>query len=109
MDVYCSTCDEPWDTYHLQHEAIYDTGVPLDEARAWQALPPARQLTRRLREEFAAVGWVFGASVLNVKHCPGCPPGAQINQEKDETKAVFEELLGDDYDGLAVTLEDLGL
>ena len=109
MDVHCSTCDEPWDTYHLQWEAIYDTGLPLDEAEAWRKLPPAEKLTKRLRDEFAAAGWEFGSSVLNVRHCPACPTEAQINAEKDEIKTVLEELLGDDHDGLAVTFEDYGL
>ena len=27
MDVHCSTCGEPWDVYHLRHDAIYETGL----------------------------------------------------------------------------------
>ena len=23
MDVHCTTCGEPWDVYHLRHDAIY--------------------------------------------------------------------------------------
>lgn len=25
MDVHCSTGGEPWDVYHLRHDAIYET------------------------------------------------------------------------------------
>lgn len=109
MDVHCSTCDEPWDTYHLQNDAIYDTDLSVEEARAWRTLPSAQKLNERLREKFTAAGWVFGSSVLNVRHCPCCPKDAQPDPEKDEAKSAIEELLGDDEDGMAAMFEDYDL
>ena len=34
MDVHCSSCGEPWDVYHLRHEAIFETDLDPEEARA---------------------------------------------------------------------------
>jgi hypothetical protein len=34
MDVHCSTCNEPWDVYHLSHDAIFETGLSVEEAEA---------------------------------------------------------------------------
>lgn len=109
MDVHCSSCDEPWDIDHLKFEVIYDTDVGLEEARAWRKLPTAQKLDARLREKFNAAGWVFGASLLNVKHCPACPPDAQINEEHDALKSALEDMLGEDEDGLAAMYEDYRL
>lgn len=57
MDVHCSTCEEPWDTYHLHNDAIYETGLSVEEARRWCTLPWAQRLTPRYREEFKKAGW----------------------------------------------------
>lgn len=109
MDVRCSTCSEPWDTYHLWHDAIFETGLSHEEAEAWQALPRAEKLSSRYRKEFEAVGWQFGQSVINVIRCPACPKDAKPNPERLQTKAALEQLLGDDEDGLAATFEDYRL
>ncbi len=108
MDVYCSTCNEPWDTYHLWQDAIFDV-LPHDEAKAWCSLPREKKLTPKYREQFRAAGWVFGESIINVIRCPGCVENAKANREKLETKAAIEKLLGDDEDGLAAAFEEFGL
>ena len=109
MDVHCTTCDEPWDTYHLWHDAIFETGLSPDEAEAWQQLPRAEKLSERYRQEFKAAGWEFGNSVINIIRCPCCPQGAKPNLERLATKQALEELMGDDDDGLAATFEDYRL
>jgi len=106
MDVHCSTCGEPWDVYHLWHDAIYETGLSVEKAKAWCSLPRNQKLSDRYRKEFRAAGWEFGRSVINVTRCPACPKEAKPNVEKVLTKAAIEELLGDDEDGLAATFED---
>jgi hypothetical protein len=73
MDVHCSTCNESWDVYHLWHDAIFETGLSVEEAEAWCALPRDQKLSARYRTEFRAVGWQFGRTVINVIHCPACP------------------------------------
>lgn len=109
MDVHCSTCGEPWDVYHLSHDAIFETGLSVEEAEAWRTLPRDKKLSDRYRQEFQAVGWEFGQSVVNVIRCPCCPKNATPNAERVHTKAALEELLGRDEDGLAATFEDYRL
>lgn len=109
MDVHCTTCGEPWDTYHLWQDAIFETGLTVEEAAAWRRLPHNQKLTDRYRKEFRAAGWEFGQSVINVVRCPGCPKEAKPDLERLHTKAALEELLGDDEDGLAATFEDYRL
>ena|ERR1700722_16087836 len=109
MDVYCSTCNEPWDVYHLFHDAVFETGLSVEEAEAWRSLPRKEKLSDRYRKEFQAAGWEFGQTVVNVVHCPCCTKGAQPNEEKVKTKAALEQLLGEDEDGLAATFEDYRL
>ena len=109
MDVHCSSCGEPWDVYHLWHDAVFETGLSVEEAEAWRHLPRNAKLSERYRREFQAVGWIFGGSVLNVVRCPCCPKDAKPDPEKAAMKAAIVELLGDDEDGIAVTMEDHGL
>src|SRR5690348_17242875 len=109
MDVHCSTCGEPWDTYHLWHDAIFETDLSVEEAEAWRALPRTEKLSPSYRDKFRVSGYEFGNSVINVVRCPACPKVAKPNPERVATKAALEELLGDDEDGLASTFEDYRL
>ncbi len=109
MDVHCSTCNEPWDTFHLWQDAIFEIGLSVEEAEAWRSLPRAEKLSDRYRKEFRAAGWEFGQSVINVIRCPSCPKDAKPDPERVHTKAALEQLLGADEDGLAATFEDYRL
>ena len=109
MDVHCSSCGEPWDTYHLWQDAIWETGLDEDEITKWKKLPTAEKLTEYYRREFKAAGYVFGRSVINVIHCPACPADAKPDPDKVHLKAELEQMLGDDEDGLAAHFEDLHL
>lgn len=109
MDVHCSTCNEPWNVYHLWHDAIFETGLSVDEAKIWGKLPRSEKLSPQYREEFRTVGWEFGLTLINVVRCPGCPKNAKPNPERVATKAALEQLLGSDEDGLAATFEDYRL
>lgn len=109
MDVHCSTYSEPWDVYHLQHEAIHETGLTTEEAKAWSQMPKDVKMNTRYRQEFRDAGWEFGGSVINVTRCPACPKGATPDPEKVAIKAEIESLMSGDTDGLASELETLGL
>ncbi len=109
MDVHCSSCGEPWDVYHLRHDAIFETDLDRAEAEVWRSLSPKERLSSRYREKFQAAGYQFGASILDVMHCPACPKDAEPDPVKAAIKAGIVELLGDDEDGIAATLEDFGL
>ena len=109
MDVHCSSCGEPWDVYHLRHDAIFETDIDPAEAEAWRSLPLKQRLSERYRKKLKPVGYEFGASVFDVIHCPACPKGAKPDPDKAALKAGLSEILGDDEDGIASTFDDLGL
>jgi len=109
MDVHCTSCGEPWDVYHLWHEAIFETHLSAQEVEAWRKLPRSEKLSALYRTQFRDAGWEFGRCLINVIRCPCCPADAKPNPEKAEIKAALEELLGDDQDGLAATFEDHNL
>jgi len=109
MDVHCTACGEPWDVYHLRHDAIYETDLSPAEAKTWTQLSPPLKLNDRYREKFRAVGYEFGGSILDVMRCPACPKDAKPDPDKAAMKAGIVELLGDDEDGIAATMEDFGL
>ncbi len=106
MDVHCSTCNEPWDTYHLRFDAIHETDLSEAEAKSWIALRSDQKLGERYREKFRAAKWEFGSTVLNVIRCPCCPEGARADPDTLAVKAALEDLLRDDEDALAATFED---
>jgi len=109
MDVHCSSCGEPWDAYHLRHDAIFEIAVDQAEAEAWHDFSPAEQLSSRYRQEFKAVGYEFGASILDVLYCPCCPESTKPDPDQAAAKAKIVEILGDDEDGIAAAMEDFGL
>ncbi len=109
MDVHCTTCGEPWDVYHLRHDAIFETDLTPAEAKAWTELSQELRLNQRYREMFRAAGYEFGASVLNVIRCPACPKDAKPDPDTAALKAGIEEILGDDEDGIASEMEKYGL
>lgn len=109
MDVHCSSCGEPWDVFHLRHDAVFETDLDPAEAEAWRNLSPTERLSSRYREKFKVAGYAFGASILDLVHCPCCPKGARPDPEKAALKAGLVEILGDDEDGIASTMEDFGL
>ncbi len=109
MDVRCTTCGEPWDCYHLWHDAIWETGLSEAEVREWENLPQNEKLAEKWRTQFQTAGYVFGRTVINVIRCPGCPKDAQPDPGKLRIKAELENLLAGDEDGLAATYEDHGL
>jgi len=106
MHVHCSSCGEPWDIYHLRHDAIFETDLDHTEAEAWLTLSPAQRLSPRYRKKFEATGYQFGASIFDVIRCPSCP---KPDADKAALKAPLVELLGDDEDGIAAAMEDFGL
>lgn len=91
MDVHCLTCDEPWDTYHLMHDEVFETDMTHEEAEVWVSLPRAQKMTNRYRAKFRANGWEFGSSVINVIRCPACPKDANADPERVAIKSALED------------------
>lgn len=109
MDLHCSTCGEPWDVYHLRHDAVFETDLDHAEAEAWRSLSPSQRLSARYREKLKTAGYEFGASIFDVVRCPCCPKTAKPDPEKAAMKSAIVEALGDDEDGIASMMEDFGL
>jgi hypothetical protein len=109
MDVHCTTCGEPWDVYHLRHDAIYETDLSHAEAKTWTQLSPHLKLLDRYREKFKATGFEFGGSIVNVMRCPACPKDAKPDPDKAALKAGIVEILGDDEDAMVDAMEDCGV
>lgn len=109
MDVHCSTCGEPWDSWHLFQDAIYETMLPEDEAHGWGRLPQGDRLSPHYRAAFKEAGYEFGKTVMHLMRCPACPADAQPNADPTAIKHAVEELLGDDLDAIAATFNDHNL
>ena len=79
MDLICLTCSEPFDMDYVLHEA------PEDFHRK-------------------------GAVITACPHCKGekQPLSPSVQERLDEIK-VLAQLMGNDIDGFATTLEDFGL
>src|SRR5438105_4694452 len=103
MDVHCTTCNEPWDTHHLWHDAVWEVGLTEEQIEIWRTLPQSEKLNNFYRNQFRGAGWEFGRSVINVVRCPCCPKDAKPNPERFHAKAALENLLGEDEDCLAAT------
>jgi hypothetical protein len=107
MDVTCAKCQEPFDVYHLMHDAIHETDLPEAVLKQWRS-----KLTPVFEEALNREGWRFvGHSLLAIAQCPACKeePDTPEARERAEKRGVLAELLGDDLDGLACHLEDLDL
>lgn len=103
-DVHCQRCGEPWDTYHLRHDAIYDTDLPELERRHWNGV-----LSPRERDAFKDAGYEFGSSVYSVTRCPACRPGMALDADRNAQVEVIHDVLGDDLDAVQTEMEDLDL
>src|SRR5437762_1487624 len=99
MDVHCSTCGEPWDVYHLRHDAIFETDLSEADREAWSQLPREQKSSLFYRRKFKEAGYQFGASIVDVRRCPCCPKEAKPDANKVALKAALVEMLGEDEDG----------
>lgn len=120
-DVFCATCREPFDSYHMRNDAIHDTdlgdtefGRGIIKHLAISGKNPLTYLC--VREAFARAGWKFtGNSLLAIVTCSCCKANAEQNGEPDKTevadrtmrRAVLADVLGGDEDGLQSMLEDM--
>lgn len=99
-DVRCASCGEPWDTWHLREDAIWETELPKTVKKGFDG-----KLTEDIRKAFKAVGWEFGLTLYNIRHCPGCPKGSE--PKNSPMADAIEEVFGEDEDGIVTELEDL--
>ena len=106
MDITCGKCGEPFDTYHLLHDEIWETDLAAEVIKGqWRS-----RLTPVFEAAFNRLGWRFvGHNLLAVAQCPACKdePETPESKARAEIRGAIAEVLGDDLDGLAVELEEL--
>jgi hypothetical protein len=121
MDLYCPRCGEPWDFDSLHDEAQARYGVPfyIDEDRyaslKARVKNPAYNedeyggIFKSVQKEFRQIGCEamrvgFGAKCSTPS--TGVDRGFGLTRQ-DAASALYE-VLGDDMDGAAAMLEDMG-
>jgi len=108
MDVHCANCGEPWDLYHLQHDAIWEADyLSTDEIEALLERPLS---AKPVEEALKAAGYEFaGSNYAALLHCPCCPKDSKTDSQRSEVVSALAEIYGDDVDGMAADMEDLSL
>lgn len=117
MDIYCPNCGEPWSAYHLQNDEPCEWDLPpfmRDEfiKEGSQFHGPDDPVRMAAEKE----GWKFASkSVLSIVRCPACKEHEKHGgtlpdaDHRQALVAVMADILGDDPDGLASELSDMGL
>ena len=98
MDIMCIGCGEPWEVSTFWEVKRAKEGKPAEGDDTFDDL-----------ESFE-----LGSSVFT--KCPSCEwheknteGGACVSDEKREAVAMLADMLGDDTDGMACSIEDFGL
>lgn len=99
MDLYCPICLEPWDNDTL-HDVADEAAFDNDTERDSYAKVAALFRTKGCGVAFFGTGYQHG-------HCR--PPEPQDDGFERSAVGIIYELLGDDMDGAASMMEDLGL
>lgn len=106
MDVTCAKCSEPWDTYHMRHDEIWETSLSDEVKENWDG-----KLTEEIYAAFKEGGWKFAGSIYAIIQCPGCKNDdnnkTENFHERAEARALIADLMGDDEDATASMIEDL--
>jgi len=112
MDVRCATCQEPWDTYHLREDMIWDIWDGSDDSSSHVLCKnfladPGRKLTPMVRADLEEQGWKFGETIYAIHRCCCCPDERSLSdkeksdaKERIELRNTLEGLLSGDVDGL---------
>ncbi len=116
MDVYCATCQEPWDHHHMLHDIAWDVWDGSEDSSSHLLVRkflegPKASIPKLLREDLKeSYGWVFGRTVVCILRCACCEAqegdpdfeadDPEIIEERKQLRLQYEELLGDDLDGI---------
>lgn len=123
MDIYCPRCGEPWDLDSLHDEAQARYGIPyyVPETDRYAVTSPRRPKNPAWDEQaygsiFEAVRREFqsqGCEALHEAFGSKCSvPSTDVDRTfgltRQAASAALYDLLGDDMDGAAAMLDDLG-
>ena len=119
MDIYCPKCGEPWEMDSLHEEAQARYGVPYhvpvaDPFAARRELNPAYdgEAYSRVYTEVSQSFRSNGCEALTEAYGSKCSTPSESTgnfglRPQDAASALYD-LLGDDMDGAAAMLDDLG-
>lgn len=91
MDLYCPRCGEPWDNDSL-HEEVEE------RKRAGEEDANYRDVSREFRTK--GCGLALRAFTGNTQPCQ------QVNSNRTAIAAAMADLMGDDMDGFASSMDD---
>jgi len=111
MDIICRRCGEPWDMDSLHEETqarLHGAYDPDGRSGVTGESPVYRDRYATVSEEFRRIGCdafrtAFGSHCTDHDDLP--PEGAELAT----MAGTIYDLLGEDMDGAAAMLEDLGL
>jgi hypothetical protein len=96
MDIYCSKCAEPWDmdSIHEEIDFRYERSSPEDYAGAYATV----------KEDFFG----RGCEAFTYAISGPCTPASEDAKDKAFISAALYSAFGDDLDGIASDMADLG-
>lgn len=117
MDLYCPKCGEPWDFDSLHDEAQSKYGIPYyieddhyaslrsrDRNPLWNA-DAYDVVYQKVKHEFQRIGCVaLGAKCSE----PSTEVDRTFGLTRQDAASALYDILGDDMDGAAAMLEDMG-
>lgn len=124
MDLYCSKCGEPWEFDSLHEEAQARYGIPyhLPNPDPFYAGPKEKnpeydedayqRVYKVVSSEFRSKGCVALNTAFSTSEC--APEGDNAERDRtfgltrSEAAGALYDILGDDMDGAAAMLEDMG-
>lgn len=114
MDIYCATCQEPWDHYHMLHDEPQEIWDGSDGSSSALLLEKWRESDKTtipdlMRQDLALRGWKFGTCIVTILACPCCSEYETLDDAdtiavRKSLRLEAESLLGGDLDGLISTL-----
>jgi len=100
MDILCTRCGEPWDVYSLTNDMTSEEANRLKRGEGCPCCYGKKPCDEEIPCDICPC--YEGLRCTNNKF-------KVINDEGRLAQTVIAEILGDDIDGLAATLEDFGL
>ncbi len=121
MDIHCPQCNEPWDSYHLLNDEIWNGYDDLSEKDCRRFIKSQGKLEPKIQVTLESRGWKFyGKNILTFVACSCCSDNLDWMKENlqpheyKEIQTIFAsrmvereincELLEHDLDGLISTL-----
>lgn len=101
-DVRCNNCKEPWDTYHLRYDEIWESKLSEDDKRNFKG-----KLTPPYDVAFNQLGWKFSGSIYAILRCPACAQKERRRREERLERAEWVVGTRFTHDGVEYCCESI--